>query len=185
METIAQLVTVSVAILIVSGYLAYGAKRHIACVAIMQVLLPEIRSLALTDLWKTSRSTINFGINPRLSVILNCETSDASIICAINLKHTYCEFYEIREIDDTTYSFSVSCPAQYFDLKFLSRAIRQHERWAHSEPSNSENFYFPPTGQIMSTDIEGNMSVPSDPCYAEIRRMAKRTPSARYPILEY
>ena len=46
-ETIAQIVTVSVAILIASGYLAYGAKRHIARVAIIQLVLTEIRYLTL------------------------------------------------------------------------------------------------------------------------------------------
>ena len=185
METIAQLVTVGVAILMVSSYLAYGAKRHIACVAIMQVVLIEIRNLTLTDLWTTSRSTIHFGLNPRLSIVLDCESSGAAMMFGVNLKHTYCDFYAFRKTEDLTNPFSVSCPAQYFDLKFLSRTTRQYERWMKAEPSICEYFYYPPTGLTMSTDVDRNMSVPSDPGYSEERRLAKRESTVRYPILEY
>lgn len=185
METIGQLVTVGVAILIVSSYLAYGAKRHVACVAIIQVVLFEIRSLIQTDLWKISRNTVHFGASPRLLVILNSEDSEASISFVVDKKYTYFQLFDLRNIGDKWYKFSLSCPAQYFDVKFLSRAIQRYEGWTQGEPSNLEEFYFPPTGQLLSTDVDGNMSVPSDPCYAEIRRVAKRSVTARYPILEY
>ena len=143
------------------------------------------QTLSHTAIWSTSYSTITFGSEPQLEIILNCETSDTSIIFSVNSKNSVCEFYEKSIGEPDRYDFSISCPAHYFDTEFLRTATTEHKYWKEKESSHYDRFLYPPTGLLISRVASENFSTPTDPSYSHERRMAKRGAGARYPILEY
>lgn len=162
-------------------------QRHTASVAIIQVVLNQVQDLVKDGSWSIlEKKNLNLGSSPSLYIWLVHECTKANIRFTVNKHYSLCEVDDFAEKNEAGFFiFNVSRPAHYFDINFLAKALKYHERWKESEPSNFERFLYPPTGGLCTLEPKDDIYGSSDAHYKGKMRMAKKNSSVRYPVLDY